>query len=32
MPESGAGARAAVVTGGATGVGAATALDWAQRG
>ena len=32
MPESGAGARAAVVTGGATGVGAATALELAQRG
>ena len=32
MPESGAGARVAVVTGGATGVGAATALELAQRG
>jgi 3-oxoacyl-[acyl-carrier protein] reductase len=32
MPESGAEARVAIVTGGATGVGAATALELARRG
>ena len=32
MPESGADMRVAIVTGGATGVGAATALELAQRG
>jgi 3-oxoacyl-[acyl-carrier protein] reductase len=32
MPESGSDARVAIVTGGATGVGAATALELAERG